>query len=241
MHFFEYQYVPETGSTNNDLKAMLRSSQDRLFLCRHASVQTAGRGRQGRSFISACGGIYFSFTVPLEGGETNVAFLTSLAGLCTALTLHEQKGLDVKIKWPNDIYLGGRKICGILTELVTDCAFPAAVVGIGINNTTRDFPDEIKDRAAALSDFGSVITDEEAFVKAVVQRVYEKVYESRELFSPSAETVSLLRRLSYSIGRKAEWNGRTGVVKDINADGSVKIDFGDSEEDISAGEIVHFI
>lgn len=237
---FTLKHMIETGSTNDDMKELVRKESHPVYACLWADIQTGGKGRRGRAFVSPEGGIYFSFTVPLSGNETNPAFLTSIAGLYTARSITRATGLDVKIKWPNDIYVSGKKVCGMLAELVTDCTCPAIVMGIGINNRHIEFPDEIKNRAASLEDCGAYIADGEAFIREVVSSVYRSVYECGELNKAKPETVDALRLYSCSIGRKAQYGDNIGTVIDINPDGSVKMNFGGVEKDISTGEILHF-
>lgn len=136
-----------TSSTNAEAKKMILDGvREGVVL---AKRQTAGRGRLGRSFFSE-NGIFMSVIVSPEKITFDPGFLTSAvaAATCRAIT---EKGFSVKIKWVNDILLDGKKICGILTEAVSlGSETLAYVVGIGINVGESDFPEEIKDIAAAL-------------------------------------------------------------------------------------------
>ena len=136
-----------TSSTNAEAKKMiLNGAREGVIL---AKRQTAGRGRLGRSFFSE-NGIFMSMIISPEKIPFNPGFLTSAvaAATCRAIT---EKGFSVGIKWVNDILLDGKKICGILTEAVSlGSETLAYVVGIGINVGQSDFPEDIKDIAAAL-------------------------------------------------------------------------------------------
>lgn len=121
-----------------------------------ASEQTSGRGRLGRSFVSADKkGLYLSI---LLGEELPAEFATSLTtymAVMAARAIDSLSGLKVDIKWVNDIYSGGKKLAGILTEgKASDNgqALSYAVVGIGINLLSQNFPDEIKNIATTVED-----------------------------------------------------------------------------------------
>lgn len=120
-----------------------------------SAEQTAGRGRMGRSFYSpAKSGIYFSFVYVQKNGVVNPSLytITSVVGICRAI--EKLYGAECSIKWVNDIYLGSKKICGILTEGITNPAsgkIECAVVGIGINISVKDgLPLELKDKAGGI-------------------------------------------------------------------------------------------
>lgn len=125
--------VPCTGSTNQDLRAAAKEGAPEgtvLF----AEEQTAGRGRLGRSFFSPKGsGLYFSILLRPQGGDATK--ITAAAGVAVARAVEEILGLDLKIKWVNDLYYQGKKVCGILAEGVIDQkgGFEYCILGIGLN------------------------------------------------------------------------------------------------------------
>ena len=113
-----------------------------------ALKQTSGRGRMGRSFYSPSGsGIYMSVILPLEERK-NPLHITTNAAVAASRVLEKMSGKETKIKWVNDIYIDGRKVAGILTEGVGECA----VLGIGINvlPPKKGFPEDIKNRAGVV-------------------------------------------------------------------------------------------
>ena len=116
-----------------------------------AREQTAGRGRMGRSFYSPDGtGLYMTLLCYPEAPLCDLAGLTCAAAWATALAIEELTGATPAIKWVNDLYLHGRKVCGILCESVGTPHGTAVLVGIGVNLTTRDFPDELAGIAGSL-------------------------------------------------------------------------------------------
>ena len=116
-----------------------------------ARKQTAGRGRMGRSFYSpADTGLYMTLLCYPDAPLSELTGLTCAAAWATALAIEELSGATPTVKWVNDLYLHGRKICGILCESVGTPHGTAVLVGIGVNLTTRDFPDEISGLAGSL-------------------------------------------------------------------------------------------
>lgn len=146
---FKVLYFDEIDSTNSEAKRRILAGEKGKCLY-IASHQTAGRGRQGKSFYSpADTGLYMSFSYPAGKNVTDAVFVTSQSSVAVAEAIEDETGLKCCIKWVNDIYIGQKKVSGILAESVrTDEDF--IIVGIGINLFTDDFPDDIKDRAGSL-------------------------------------------------------------------------------------------
>lgn len=144
-------YFDSIDSTNSEIKrqAELKTEHGLLAV---AEEQTAGKGRRGHSWISPPGtGIWFSFMVTPDISPDKVSMLTLVAALAIASGIRETTGLKTSIKWPNDIIVNGKKVCGILTELSAELSMVNyVVIGIGINANTESFPDEIKDMATSL-------------------------------------------------------------------------------------------
>lgn len=143
------------GSTNVAAKELFNSGDADHGSLIVANRQTAGKGRLGRSFYSpADTGLYMSVVIRPEGGASHVTKLTAVAALavCHAIETIAPE-LSPGIKWVNDIYISGRKICGILAEGIImpgEVTLSAVVIGIGVNCTTADFPDEISGVAGSL-------------------------------------------------------------------------------------------
>ena len=134
-------------STNTIMKEKARKAA-KEFSVLIASQQTAGRGRMGRSFHSPRGtGIYMSILTKMPE-NSNPLLITTDAAVCCARVFERMTGERAEIKWVNDIYMGEKKVCGILTE----GAGGYAIVGIGINviPPKEGFPDNIKSRAGAV-------------------------------------------------------------------------------------------
>ena len=131
-------------------------------LCVIARQQTAGRGRHGRTWVSAKdSGLYFSIVLRPQIETRFLPLITLMTGVAVCDTLTEL-GLKPDIKWVNDILIGEKKICGILAETVETSVGIGVVVGIGINLTNANFPDEIADTATSIeAETGKEIADDD--------------------------------------------------------------------------------
>jgi BirA family biotin operon repressor/biotin-[acetyl-CoA-carboxylase] ligase len=156
-----------TESTNKDAKlaAINNGKHGEVFV---ALEQTAGRGRRGRSFISMKGNsIYMSIILKPRMNSSNVVLITTAASVAVHRAIAKVTGKVTQIKWVNDLYYQEKKICGILTEAVTDCEsgmIDSIILGIGINFNTKEenIPDELKGYVGALfqGDSGNITRNE---------------------------------------------------------------------------------
>lgn len=149
--------LSETDSTNNRAREMASSGAPSGTVV-VADRQTAGKGRMGRSFASPSGsGIYLSIVADPEADMSKGILITTAAAVATARAVKNVTGIDVDIKWVNDLYKGPKKLCGILCEAVTDIetgGIESVVIGIGINfKAQRDaYPPEVLERMGFLYD-----------------------------------------------------------------------------------------
>ena len=145
----------EIDSTN--LEAKRRTADKDLHRVVFASErQTAGRGRMGRAFVSpANSGVYFSLVYRPAGGVKNPAFLTAAAAVAVSRAVKQLYDRECKIKWVNDVFLEGKKICGILTEGVATFetgTIDSAIVGIGINVRNSGFEGKLAEVAGSIEE-----------------------------------------------------------------------------------------
>lgn len=145
--------LDSVDSTSSFLRRLLDDVEKGIVLA-VANEQTAGRGRNGKSFYSPdCGGLYMSLLIHPEIGFDAVPSVT--AKVCIAVCRAIEKVTDVAtdIKWVNDLYLNGRKVCGILCEAVNDyknAVTKSIIIGVGINVSTSEFPGELQGNAGSL-------------------------------------------------------------------------------------------
>ncbi len=140
--------LSETSSTNNDAKRLISEGLSGYTLV-VADKQTLGRGRMGRSFFSPEGGIYMSLAFGVDGGNiSNALRLTASAAVAVCLAVEKLCGEKPQIKWVNDVFIDGKKICGILTEGISDFEtgrISSVIIGIGLNCGNAKIPDELSE------------------------------------------------------------------------------------------------
>lgn len=170
--------LDETDSTNSYAKRLIAGGFKGEAVIT-AKRQTSGRGRQGKSFYSPDGtGLYMSVILrpDASGGQFTLLTAATAVAVCEAIEGHT--ALTPEIKWVNDIYIGGRKVCGILCESVfSEGRLDAVVAGIGINLTTTDFPPELDTVAGSLG----FDKDSEALTQAIADRLFELCGKLSEL------------------------------------------------------------
>lgn len=145
-------YFDATDSTNAQAKRLAEAHAPHGTLV-VSDRQDGGKGRRGRSWASPSGvGIWMSLILRPEIAPSSASMLTLAAALAVREGIQEETGLSPLIKWPNDLVLNGKKICGILTEMSTELMeIQYVITGIGINVNQREFPSEIRDTATSLS------------------------------------------------------------------------------------------
>lgn len=148
----EVIYFEETDSTNTRAKELAEAGKPHGTLV-VADMQTAGKGRRGRGWSSPKGtGIFMTLILKPDLLPTKASMLTLVAALAVESGIAMATGIRGKIKWPNDIVVNGKKICGILTEMSAEMeGIHHVVVGIGINANMKSFPAEIQKVATSLS------------------------------------------------------------------------------------------
>lgn len=150
-HKIKVTVLEETDSTNNEMKRRLQTGSETLPQILLACRQTAGRGRMGRSFFSPKGGgMYLTVAMPIPA-FSQYSLLTAAAGAAVYLAVEKLTGRRAHIKWVNDVYLDGKKICGILAESVADTQskITGVIVGIGVN-TSAEFPEDLRQKAGVV-------------------------------------------------------------------------------------------
>ena len=189
-----------------------------------AKRQTGGKGTKGRSFSSREGGVYLSL-VRLNPCKTDNAFSIMIASCMAVVKTLESYGVSPKIKWANDVYLSGKKICGILIKNSFEGEnVKKSITGIGVN-VNNDLPEELKDIAVNLKFLvGEVDTAE--FAKKLIENLYGK-YTIAEYKSYN---MVLGREITVLSGEKSY----KAVAKDISDDGNLILE---NDEKLSYGEI----
>lgn len=145
-------HYPQLDSTNNQAKRLLPSIKAEQFLVT-AQQQSSGRGRKGRNYFSPPGNVYMTLAQRIPAVSDGTVSITTMASVAVVRAIARLSNLQTQIKWVNDVYYEGKKICGILCELLTDLQNTNAywlIIGIGINIGHNDFPAELADIATSL-------------------------------------------------------------------------------------------
>jgi BirA family biotin operon repressor/biotin-[acetyl-CoA-carboxylase] ligase len=251
----DVEVVAEIGSTNAELRsrALDGAPEGVLLVAEH---QTAGRGRLERTWTSPPrAGLTFSVLLrpgsqvpgrrwpwlPLLVGCAVVEAIASVSETAKGVSL------EPELKWPNDILLGDRKLCGILVERVDTQTGPAAVAGVGLNVTST--ASELPDTATSLRLSGATTTDRPTLLIAIV-RMLDALYSAWRSAAgdpeagPGGGLRRAYRRRCATIGREVEvrLGGDRRVVgraTDVDGDGRLVVVTEEGERSFNAGEVVH--
>ncbi|MBQ8719989.1 MAG: biotin--[Clostridia bacterium] len=206
-----------------------------------ANSQTKGRGRLGRSFYSAEGaGLYMSFLYKPTATASDALAITRYAAVKVARAIEAAAGVSCQIKWVNDIYISGKKVCGILTEGVLDTergVLDRVVLGIGINVRRTDFPDDISAIATSIEDEAGVKLNRSQLAARIIELIYEGLSELS-----SVDIVREYRERSNLIGRRVTViradSSYAAEVLDISDGGALVLRTAGGEiEELISGEV----
>jgi BirA family biotin operon repressor/biotin-[acetyl-CoA-carboxylase] ligase len=236
------QYLKETESTNMIARGIAPSVEEGTVVI--AELQTGGRGRLGRKWISPEGGIWLSIIIKPKIQLMYASRITLLAGVAVAKIIRSY-GLAARIKWPNDVLIDGKKICGILTEMEAEMdMIEYCVVGIGIdaNVDTEAFPEDYRESSTSLKkELGHEIVRVKFVQELLLEfdELYQKFLKDR--FSSILEE---WRNMSDTIGEwvKITTQSRTlyGEAIGIDSEGALIIETSDGRlEKIVAGNCEH--
>ena len=188
-----------------------------------AEVQTAGRGRQGRSWVSREGNLYLSvlFRPTLEA----LPMISILAGVATVRAIRTTTGSDPQIKWPNDVMLGGKKICGILVEsVVQGDAVAFAVLGIGINvNLDTEALEDIGDFAGSLSVAVGHPVSREDVLRQLLHNLDGLYLQAMQGQSPLPEWRTMLETLGQRVRAHGSSESYIGLAEGIDEVGNLQL------------------
>ena len=209
-----------------------------------AAQQTGGRGRLGRSFFSPKEGIYISLIIKPEFDLSQSVLVTTAAAVAVAESIEEVCGQKAEIKWVNDIYINEKKVCGILTEGITNFEsgqIETLIIGIGINTSLKGFPPELLEKAGAVEGDYS----RSALAAAVASKTLELLshIEDRS-FIPAYRQRSMVLGKTVKVLKGAyqadpdEASGIPARVLDIDDNGGLMVLYTDgSRETLATGEI----
>lgn len=237
LYFYE-----TTGSTNNNAAeyAEQGAAEGTLVI---AEEQGTGKGRRGRHWVTPSGSaIAMSMVLRPRISPANVSMVTLVMGLAVAGACREFCGVDAKIKWPNDVVVNGKKICGILTEMFSEVDYiKYLVIGTGINTAVEEFPPELQQTAVSLHRIMGRRPDRAGLI-AVCMKYFEQYYETfleTQDFSGLKELYNgLLVGIGGTVRVLEPGNEYTGVSEGIDSRGELLVRREDgSLEAVYAGEV----
>ena len=240
----EIHYFREVDSTNEVAKKLAREGAPEGTIV-IAESQSRGKGRRGKKWVSPLGGAWLSIILRPNTLPINAPQLTFIAGVAAAKTIKEEYGLDAGIKWPNDVLIDDKKVCGALTEISTEInTIDYIVTGIGIdaNIDVNLLPPELKETTTSLKSE----LNKEISRMILVQKFlgnFEVMYDE---FNKGnfQEILRKWRQLSKTIGRQVEIRKGTEFVRGeavgVNSKGALILELEDGTlKKIISGECRH--
>ena len=228
----ENRYEKEVTSTNTVVKEMALAGAPDGSLC-VAECQTAGKGRLGRAWSAPAGkGLWVSMLLRPKLPPAHAPFITFCAAMAMTRAVKETAGIDVRIKWPNDLVADGRKICGILLELSADPdSIEYVVVGTGLNVRSGAYPSELRGRAVALDE----LTEEPPLRRELLARYLTglEALVGRLEQGDFSGLMAEYEALSCTLGREVQVSGAvelTGMAEAIDPFGALIVRTSEGEQ-----------
>lgn len=232
MDIYAYKTI---DSTNTQMKkfAVDNHVDYALIVAEH---QSAGRGRFNRNFYSPeKQGIYMSLLLRYNQTFNDATLITIQSAVAIKRVIKKLCGIDTKIKWVNDLYYQGKKICGILTEAISDFEsgmIEAIIIGIGINVSTKQFPEELLDKATSL---GIENINRSKFIALIVNEILKIIDEDFN------NVLNEYKDASCVLNKKVEFRYKgqiyNGIAKDINNLGNLIVKCDNQEYTLNSGEV----
>lgn len=226
----------ELPSTNSYARQIAEKGAEEGTVVR-ADIQTHGRGRRDRVWYSERGGVWFSMILRPDMKAKDGFFLTMVSSTAVVETL-DIYGIGSRVKWPNDVFVDGKKICGVLSEFETlDGKITYAVVGIGLN-VNNELPEYLGDIGTTMKQ----LSDGEFDKNEVFEKLLDKFTENYNLLLRSRETIrEKWTRYSDMIDKMVKVNTEDeefiGAVVDIDLEGRLVLQSGEEKKTISTGDL----
>ena len=239
----DIKYFSELPSTNKTAKQLADNdtiSHGTLIL---AEKQTLGKGRFDRKWISPTSGIWMSLILKPNIPPSEASKITQIAAASVYKALLNL-GINVHIKWPNDIFVNGKKLCGILTEMKCDIDrihYLVLGIGLNINLESQDIPDELKDIATSLKlEFNKTFS--KSLILSEILNNFEPLYEKFIFKNDISEVLNICRKNSNLLNKKAKLitYHKEEIVTciGINDNGELIVkDIAGNEKAVTSGEI----
>lgn len=238
----EFHHKDITDSTSLDIKKLADGgSAEGAVVC--ADMQIAGRGRRGRDWQSNAGdNLLFSILLRPQIPPEKAPQITLLMALAVTKTLREYYDFDAKIKWPNDVVVNGKKVCGILTEMYMDgSCIDSVIVGTGINVNQKEIPEELAGSATSLClQRGMDFAREEILNHVLIafEEYYEEFLQKGTLQQFVEQYNEWLVSLNTEVRVLDPQGEYSGIARGINESGELLVEVSDGKiEAVYAGEV----
>jgi BirA family biotin operon repressor/biotin-[acetyl-CoA-carboxylase] ligase len=231
-------YLETVTSTNMVIKERKDLPDGYILL---ADEQTAGKGRLERQWYSPKGkGIWLSIMLRPSIPPEQIPMLTLLGGYAVSLVIEELYNIEAKIKWPNDIIIRGKKVCGILTELKGELErIDSVIMGIGVNTgqSRADIPEELSDKATSLYIETGVVIDREELISKLLDKIFS-LYHNEKVWT---NLINLYSKKCITIGNevivKTPWETYNGRAVKIGPTGALIVETDGYRREIIAGDV----
>lgn len=235
-------WFDRTDSTNTQARRLAEEGAPHGTLVL-ADMQDGGKGRLGRTWMSPAGdGIWMSILLRPEISPMSASMLTLVAALAAEKGIRGATGQESRIKWPNDLVLNRKKICGILTEMSTEqMEIKYVIIGIGINVGQNAFPEELKQSGTSLYlETGKKFNRAEitARIMEALEMYYEIFVETKDMSGLLKEYNEKLVNLGQEVRVLAASGDFGGVACGINESGSLIVQLPDGNKtEVISGEV----
>ncbi|MEK6876558.1 MAG: biotin--[acetyl-CoA-carboxylase] ligase, partial [Nanoarchaeota archaeon] len=226
---FKFCYFDVLSSTNDKAREFAKEGNYNLVVV--AEKQEKGRGRFGREWSSQAGGLYMTLVLR-EKNLDKIKYLTFIAAVSVAKAIRRIANLDAKVKWPNDVLIDGKKVCGILTETISGKR-NYALVGIGLNVNQKKFPKSIMRNSTSLAIESNKTYDIKKISKLIInefnnlypyynKRNYGKIIDIWKKYSHTLGKTVRAKTLSGNYtGKAVDVDEECNLILRLN-DGSIK-------------------
>lgn len=237
-----YREWYEKVSSTNDVCRQRMETGDFHRIAVAADEQTAGKGRRGRRWESPKGeNLYMSLGFRPKIQPMAAPQLTLVMAVAVTRALEELEIEKVQIKWPNDLVLHGKKICGILTEMYMDGEnIKSVIIGLGVNVKTSVFPEELQKTAGSIYQETGKVLSRKVLMDKILSR-FEEVYpvflEKEDLSGLQKEYESKLANLHKEVLVLDPKGQYSGIAKGITATGALLVERQGKLEQVSSGEV----
>lgn len=208
-----------------------------------AEEQRAGRGRLGRGWSSPKGGLWFSVLLRPHVAPHEAPKLTLMAGIAVVQALKKHLHLESRLKWPNDVLVQGKKLCGILAESRSSATLEFVILGIGINANflVSALPEELRKTAISVREVLRKPVDRMAMMRAILNEL-EAGYTAF-CAGDTGAIVARWKELSETLGRKVRVETGTGIVEgvaeDVDERGALVVRTPEGPVTVDAGDCIH--